>query len=166
MHLIAIASLTMAIGLTLLVVDYRRRRLLHSSWRRVTRWEFWPIAAFYPPVAIYVLYLGLKHRCLTLFTASNPGMAHGGIALNSKSAILRRLRGQSERVASFILLKGSWSYDERLARLKAFMRENVLSFPIVLKPDAGERGMGVAIVRDGDEAKAYLRGHEGEVLVQ
>lgn len=46
------------------------------------------------------------------------------------------------------------------------MREWRLSFPIVLKPDVGERGGGVQIVRNETELGAYLRDAQGDILLQ
>src|SRR5262249_4098021 len=39
-------------------------------------------------------------------------------------------------------------------------------FPVVLKPDAGERGAGVRMARDADEVLAYLSRHAAPVIVQ
>ena len=50
----------------------RGRRLLAAAWTRTVRWEYWPPFVFYVPVALYVLWLGIRHRGLTLFTAANP----------------------------------------------------------------------------------------------
>ncbi len=66
------------VKLVIPLFSFRGRRLLLSSFRRKTRWEFWPPYVFYIPVAAYVLFLGLKYRSLTLFTAANPGMPDGG----------------------------------------------------------------------------------------
>lgn len=41
-----------------------------------------------------------------------------------------------------------------------------LEFPVVLKPDVGERGAGVAIVRSRTEFEAYLRAAEGDTILQ
>ncbi|MEP6475261.1 MAG: alpha/beta fold hydrolase, partial [Gemmatimonadota bacterium] len=57
---------------------YRGRRMMVSKWRRLTHWEFWPMWAFYPPIALYVLYLAVRYRSLTLFTAVNPAIPGGG----------------------------------------------------------------------------------------
>src|SRR5690606_32388045 len=76
------------------LATWRGRRLLLSRWRRLTRWEFWPAWAVYPPVVVYILWLGLRHRGWTLFTAVNPGMGRdGGFVGESKSMILRGLAG-------------------------------------------------------------------------
>ena len=41
-----------------------------------------------------------------------------------------------------------------------------LTFPVVLKPDVGERGSGVAIVRSHEQLDAYLRAAEGDIIIQ
>ncbi len=146
--------------------DYRRRRLLYSSWRRLVRWEFWPMSVFYIPVAIYILYLGIRYKGFTLFTAANPGIPHGGVALMSKSEILKGLMDLPERVATFVLIPSELSQEEKMGKLRGFMDEYSLSFPIVLKPDFGERGKGVGIINNENEAFRYLEGSSEAVIAQ
>jgi pimeloyl-ACP methyl ester carboxylesterase/membrane protein DedA with SNARE-associated domain len=135
-----------------------RRRLL-GWWRRTTRWEFWPRWATYPPVVLYILWLGIRHRCPMLFTAANPGLpAGGGFVGESKSAILA---GPDPRwVACFRRIPGGAGATANAAKLEAlrdFLAGEGLDYPVVLKPDAGERGLGVAVVRDEAQAAAYFR---------
>jgi len=146
--------------------DYRRRRLLYSTWRRLIRWEFWPLAAFYPPVVIFALLLGLRYRSLTLFTLANPGMPHAGIAMMSKSDILKGFQKREQHVAAFTVISAELSLDERQTRLNHFMQSRSLAFPIVLKPDYGERGVGVGIIRSAGEAREYLSGSSETVIAQ
>ena len=123
-----------------------RRRLL--GWiRRRTRWEFWPAWLAYIPVVPYVAYLGLKHRSLTLFTAANPGIPSGGFVGESKSAILSLLTSVPE-----------WTtVSNSIAPLP---------YPFVLKPDVGERGKGVAIIRNGNDLAAYFATARGRTIAQ
>ncbi len=122
--------------------------------------------AFYPPVVLYILYLGIRHRCFTLFTAANPGIPHSGIALMSKSEILNGLMTMPERVATFTLLEGTLPTSEKWNRTLSFMNEHSFHFPIVLKPDFGERGKGVAIVHNQEQALAYFNQTEETLIVQ
>jgi len=46
--------------LLLSISSHKGRRLLVSSWRRLTRWEFWPPWVFYAPVVGYIVPLALK----------------------------------------------------------------------------------------------------------
>jgi len=133
-----------------------RRRTIGWIGRRI-RWEFWPPWLAYVPVVPYLLYLGIKHRSLTLFTAANPGIPSGGFVGESKSAILAHL----PCVPDFRLLP-----DLRLDAVKAFMAERGLSYPVVLKPDVGERGAGVLIARNDRDVDPYLRSAACETIVQ
>jgi hypothetical protein len=45
---------------------------------------------------------------------------------------------------------------DRVEQAKAFIQDHQLSFPVVLKPDAGQRGSGVAIVRSLQQLQEYL----------
>ncbi len=147
------------------LLSWRGRRLLLSWWRRKTRWEFWPMWWFYPPVICYCLYLALKHRSLTLFTAANPGIFAGGFIGESKFEILRRLSDTNGFVARYRLLPPG-SFEERLRQAQDFMQQHQLSYPIVLKPDIGQRGAGVAIVRKQAEVENYLRHNNASIIIQ
>lgn len=169
---LAISAVLMLVAVRLVIrlSTWRGRRLLLGRWRRLTRWEFWPAWVFYPPVVVYIVFLGFKHRCLTLFTAANPAIEEGGFVGESKSKILRGL-GQRPAsrafIAPFRLLNRSLSHHERRHHAREFMLEHDGEFPVVLKPDAGERGAGVAIVRTEDELNNYLTASpNSDVIIQ
>lgn len=153
------------VRLAVSLASYRGRRLLLSRWRRLTRWEFWPPWLFYPPVVAYILVLALKHRSATLFTSVNPGIPGGGFAGESKFDILAAL-GPSDRIATSGLIPGTLTPELRLDAARRFMAEHALRFPIVLKPDIGERGSGVAVIRSADAMAEYLERSTGDVIVQ
>ncbi len=161
--------LYLAVRLALGVATWRGRRLLLSRWRRLTRWEFWPLGAFYTPVVLYILWLGLKHRNFTAFTHANPAIPRGGLIGESKYAILRGLglenRG-ANRVARTLLLPARDSVSDRVRALAEFVKHEGLEWPVVLKPDVGERGKGVAFAEGLAAAEAYLAGTGSDVLAQ
>jgi pimeloyl-ACP methyl ester carboxylesterase/membrane protein DedA with SNARE-associated domain len=162
--LVALA-LWLMVKLIVPLFSFRGRRMLLSSWRRKTRWEFWPRWVFYPPVIFYVFYLALKHRSLTLFTATNPGMYASGFIGESKAEILRQLARADGYIAKHVLIEDA-SFEARVARARRFMSELRLAFPLVLKPDAGQRGEGVAIIRSQAQLEDYLRRAERPVIAQ
>src|SRR5216683_2215533 len=135
-------------------LDRGRRRLV-GWWRRLFRWEFWPPYLFYLPVVVYVAYLGIKFRSWTLFTAANPAIPAGGFVGESKHEILEHLKNASPWLPSSTLLP-SGEPSQRLAQAEDFMRQHRLEFPVVLKPDAGQRGSGVAVVRSPEQLRKYL----------
>ncbi len=167
---IAITVLVVFVVLRLLLrlLSFRGRRLLVGRWRRLTRWEFWPPWVFYPPVVLYVVYLGLKYRSFTLFTCANPAIEEGGFTGESKSRILQSLaRSSASFVATSKLLAGGLSHHSRIESARAFMRDHTNGFPVVLKPDAGERGAGVALARSDVELNNYLNSSShANVIIQ
>lgn len=144
---------------------WRGRRALVGRCLRWRHWEFWPPWLFYPPVIAHVLWLALRHRSLTLFTAVNPSMPAGGFIGESKTAILSGL-GPGPRVVRSRLIPASLPLDARAEIVAEFQRESGLSYPIVLKPDAGQRGSGVKVAREPGDVRAWLEVMRADGLVQ
>jgi membrane protein DedA with SNARE-associated domain len=164
-----------ALGLGLLLVvrlagrlgSFRGRRLLAARWRRLVRWEYWPPWATYVPVVAYVLGLGLRHRAPLLFTAANPAIEAGGLVGESKARILDGLARHPSFVACTRRI--AWAgrdASERLREARALLAEAGLGYPVVLKPDEGQRGSGVVIARSEDDLRGYLERARFDVLVQ
>lgn len=144
-----------SIRLTASVLNFESRRRLIGFVQRKIRWEFWPAWAAYLPLLPYLIYLAIRHRSLTLFTAANPGIPTGGFVGESKSQILELL-GQT---AEFSVIRTPCAARNFMSRLG-------LTFPVVLKPDVGERGSGVAVVDSDREMVEYLERASGDVIIQ
>lgn len=127
---------------------------------RILRWEFWPYWLFYIPVYFYVVFLGIKERSLTFFTAANPGMEHGGFVEYSKSRIQRFL--PDNLVPATVVVKPGTPPGEVFRRVDTAG----ITFPVVVKPDYGERGLGVAILRTPEDLSSYIGVAPGVTLVQ
>lgn len=125
------------------LLTWRGRRLLWGRLQRVWRWEFWPVWLFYLPVVGWMAWLSLRYRSLALVTCANPAIPTGGFIGESKSAILDGLGADDPRVARYVLLRAG---DPARAEVgAAFAAEHGL--PVVLKPDVGQRGSGVQVLR-------------------
>jgi hypothetical protein len=144
------------------ISSWQARRRLIGWVRRKTHWEFWPPWVAYIPLIPYLLYLGLKYRSLTLFTAANPGIPSGGFVGESKCRILANLGS----VPAFTLIPCSLSADARFDAAKRFLALHELDYPVVLKPNIGERGNGVAIARNERELRVYLYAASKDTLIQ
>lgn len=138
----------LALRLLLRLATHRGRRLLRGSIARLRHWEFWPPLVFYPPLAMYIAWLILRHRRPTLITAVNPAIPLGGLVGESKSAILDALAGTPERLPRHRLLRRHDSARCRRAQALAFVTRHGLGPPWVLKPDVGQRGQGVRVVHE------------------
>lgn len=143
--------------------DERLRARLVARVSRLWRWEFWPSWLFYLPLLPWIAYLAVRHRGLMTPTAANPGIPHGGIVGESKYQILSRLPPDAI-IPTALISPGP--ADERAARLADAIQQQGWSFPLILKPDVGERGAGLRSVNSLDEATAVIARFGGALLAQ
>src|SRR4051812_10198362 len=129
-----------------------RRRALGWLLRKI-RWEFWPSWAAYLPLLPGFIWLAVKHRSASAFTGSNPGIPTGGLLEESKVSILRSI-GDASAVAGWEAVRPGMLVDTD--------RE----YPLVCKPDIGERGRGVTIVRTPQGLVDYLSSANGTTILQ
>ena len=147
-----VAVLVLRAALSLAQAGTRAR--LSARLARARRWEFWPSWLLNAPVALWVALLAVRHRGLLVFTAANPAIEDGGVVGESKSAILARL--PAEWVIPWAVVAPG-AVEARLDSARATMAARGWRYPIVVKPDAGERGSGVRWVGD-DRRLAELPG--------
>jgi membrane protein DedA with SNARE-associated domain len=133
---------------------------------RLRHWEFWPPAIFYIPVALKCLLLALRYRSFGLPTIANPGMTTGGLIGESKYQTLAELeRANSSFVAETHLIPFR-PMDDQWLRFDRLRREVNLEYPVVLKPDVGQRGLGFRIIHSDGEARSYLESFRQDTLLQ
>src|SRR5262252_1783385 len=131
-----------------------------ARWRR---WEFWPMWLFYLPLALWIAWLAIRHRGLATITSANPGMPDGGLVGESKFDILQRLPASATIPAVRLEPGGA---VERAGQLRAMAHARGWTLPLVLKPDVGERGLGVRRVSDWHAAESYLAAVAERVIAQ
>ena len=149
-----------------LVTSHRNRRLLRSSWLRLTKWEYWPPWASYVPLAIWIGVLTIRHRSLTVFTAANPAIPASGFIGESKIDILRGLSGSADRIARSAIIEGSVATTVKRQLVDTFMQREGVSLPVVLKPNVGQRGSGVVVARSNEELDSFLDRCVVDTIVQ
>lgn len=157
--LLAVATLLFIfLKLILPLFSWRGRRLLAGRWRRLTHWEYWPAVAVYPPALLPLLIRPLRGQGVLDFLACNPAIPLSGFAMESKGDILAALttpHGDRVRIANYERFISTQDHESRLERIALFAEKS--HWPIVLKPDIGERGKGVAVIRNLTEAADWLR---------
>lgn len=142
------------------------RDRLSIRFARLVRWEFWPSWAFYPPIVAFIFLRSARARPFMAVTAANPCLKAGGIVGETKEDALAPLQANAPRhVAGFTMLRAAWPAAERLSALRAFAEAGT-GYPLVLKPDIGQRGRGVAVIRSEAEATAYLADAPEDVVAQ
>jgi hypothetical protein len=64
------------------------------------------------------------------------------------------------------LIAADLSSERRVEIARKFLSDRQLDFPVVLKPDVGERGSGVKVARNGADLESYLRGADCDTIIQ
>ena len=130
---------------------------------RALKWEFWPYQIFYIPAYFYVLWLGLRNLKPTFFTAANPGMEYGGFVEYSKGRMYELL---PERYVPRTLSLPPIGLLPDQHELQRQLHEAGIDFPLIAKPDHGERGLGVEKLANMRELADYLAVATGTTLLQ
>ncbi len=126
-----------------------------SKIKKWKHWEFWPLWFFYIPLYVKYFWMSFKARSLAFFTASNPLMKHGGFVDYSKYKVLKAIDTKYLPTTEF------FEHASEVAIIKRMQAIN-LDFPVILKPDKGERGFGVEKINSGDDLKQYFNKY-GEI---
>lgn len=133
---------------------------LRAFWYKLTHWEFWPWQLIYFPVMVYYTYLTIKAHSPYFFWLSNPGIEGGGLLTESKWSILKKIPPEySPRTKKF---DHPVSPNEVLDEI---MKGN-FHFPVILKPEFGERGWMVEKIEDSHELREYVNKIRTSFLLQ
>ncbi|MFG0293130.1 MAG: alpha/beta fold hydrolase [Phycisphaerales bacterium JB050] len=154
------------------------RARLRAGLGRFYQPEFWPVSIFYLPLIAWLVVLSIRHRSLTVFTCANPGIPNGGgVVGEAKSRICEGFARGGAPVLESLQIPDFEEEDQDREQIAA-RRVDLLvramespgsglgGFPIVLKPEAGQRGTGVKIVASVEAAQHYFEGCEGVVIAQ
>jgi len=114
----------------------------------------------YIPVFSYWLWCGLKARAIFYLSAANPGFEYGGIIGSSKKAILDKI--PSRLVPQGIIITATDSIENITFR----MQQTRLNYPVVVKPDVGERGFKVELLRNEVELQQYIAKNSDRLIIQ
>ena len=127
---------------------------------KIFNYEYWTWWAFYLPMLPYWAFLSLKTRSLTFFTAVNPCMDWGGFFGESKSDILRQIP------AHFLPKTLFFKKNVPSAAVVQAMRQAGFDFPLVVKPDVGERGTKVEKVANSRELTRQIAVIAADFIIQ
>jgi hypothetical protein len=127
---------------------------------KMRSWEYWPFGILHAPLFPYWLWLSLKARSMTFFSASNPGILMGGMFGESKYEVLEKVPDGVKPKTILIPYPATTEYVEKQ------LAHHNLSFPLIFKPDLGERGWRVKKITRREDIAAYLKVINMPFLVQ
>lgn len=141
-------------------MDFFHRISRSNFFIKLRHWEYWPFGILQFPAIMYYGWLSVRARSFFFFTASNPGIEMGGMFGESKYAVLKRI--PEKYCAQTIFISCNTKAEEVFKK----MRAAGLHFPVVFKPDLGERGYRVKIIYNEKEATDYIMSFKFDFLVQ
>ncbi|MBC8882396.1 D-alanine--D-alanine ligase [Flavobacterium piscinae] len=128
-------------------------------WHKVTHWEYWSVNLVYLPTFLLWVIFSIRFRSVHFYRYSNPGMTNGGLYDDSKMDIYNRL--PSKLYPKTVLIR-----KERKEDINALMTVKSLSFPLIVKPDKGCRGVNVQKVYSYTDIETYAQKVKQDFLVQ
>jgi len=121
-----------------------------KKWQERLDWFFFK-QRLYMPIVPYVLKLGYKAGSLSFFTAANPGLKNGGFVNASKYDVLRQIMPAYLPKTLFVNPQ-----QPKQMVTEALKTQEWHKFPLILKPDIGERGHGVKKINISEELAHHL----------
>ncbi len=136
---------------------------LFRLWRTLfafPAWEYWPLWLSAVPIVGMYLWFAIRARHLFFFSNVNPAIPLGGAFGESKNDILKLLPPHVKPATAWI--PRSLSFEEALQRIAAAK----VAFPVIAKPDIGERGFLVNKIETPEALRTHLHSYAADFIVQ
>ncbi|HEU4633494.1 MAG TPA: hypothetical protein VFS22_05895 [Flavisolibacter sp.] len=131
-----------------------------SLWEKIGNWELWPFALRYMLISPVWLWYCLRSRSLWFFTASNPTITFGGFEGEGKKEMYELLPEQV--YPRTIYITPGEDFDAVTKRIYG----NGFTYPFVVKPDVGMKGLLFRKVDNEAQLKIYHDKIPMEYIVQ
>ncbi len=112
--------------------------------------EYWTWWLFYLPLLPWYLWQAFRAKSFTYFTNVDPCIDYGGFFGERKFEILQKISPKYLPITILI------EPDFTLPEIEKLLKTNQLQFPIICKPNIGERGTNVEKITDLAALKNYL----------
>ncbi|MBT5926810.1 MAG: carboxylate--amine ligase [Verrucomicrobia bacterium] len=137
-----------------------------NSNRMWTHWEFWPAWIFYLPVVLKYARLAIKYRSFGIPAHANPGIETGGLIGESKMDVLCHLQKSFPEYTAQSWLLNQPDQSQRKKKIHRLLENQHIQLPFILKPDTGQRGSGVKLIRRTEQIDSYINQCSAPVVVQ
>jgi hypothetical protein len=127
---------------------------------KLTHFEYWTWWMFYVPLLPYWLFQAIRTRSVTFFTNADPCIDYGGFFGESKMEILRQI--PKEYLPKTIFIEKQTDLKTIVDRL---IQEDLV-YPIICKPDVGERGTQVEKLYSNYDLVQYLSTVQEDFIIQ
>lgn len=137
-----------------------RRLFHHPFFIRLFNWEYWNSTLVYLPLYPYWFWLSIRARSFFFLTAANPSIRNGGFIMESKNDVYKLLPQGLYPATCYC------EHNTSIDAISEMMNALGITFPVIAKPDYGERGIGVKKINSLAELETYLSHVPVPFLVQ
>ena len=117
-----------------------------------TRYEFWPFWLFYGPLTPWYIYKIAQAGAPAYFCSANPKMKWGGFIDYSKIDLINQIEE---------------NYKPKTTFFEEFIHQNLpFNYPFIVKPNIGERGVAVELIRNESDWNNYLKQNNRDLILQ
>jgi predicted nucleic-acid-binding protein len=123
------------------------------------KWEYWSSPMFYVPLLPYAFYLAIKAKSFGFFSAVNPGIEGSGNGLESKFKTIELLPKYCKPTSVYI------PKNEEIKLILNKLKNAEISYPLIVKPDIGFRGLLVKKIANEQALTSYLNKYNSINLI-
>ncbi len=127
---------------------------------RLTNKEYWHPNVYFIPLGFYIFYLACRARSPFFFSAANPAIPTGGLVGEDKGDISRWIPAIYRPKNSVI------TSATPLGTMRRELEKAQLTFPLILKPTVGARGLLVQKVENLADIQQHIRLFPTNYLVE
>jgi len=143
------------------LLSLRQKITQSATYIKWTNWEYWPIWLANIPTVLIIVWFAMRARKPIFFSAVNPVIETGGMMGESKINILNRI--PQKYVPTTLFIPKHTPIETVLNQVSTAQ----ISYPLITKPNVGERGLLVAKIDNETELLAYFKRNTAiDILVQ
>lgn len=128
--------------------------------QKIVNWELWNFYVLYLPISPVWLWYCLRSRSFWYFSSSNPTITFGGFEGEGKKEMYDQL--PTELVPRTIYIMHDLPYEN----VERIVNEAGFSFPFIVKPDVGMKGILFRKIDNADQLQKYHEKVPVEYIVQ
>lgn len=121
-------------------------------------YEYWPWWLFYVPMLPLWFYLSLRNLSFAYFSVTNPGIYLGGFFGESKKDIMALI--DKAYMAQSVYIENDIDFEIVKSKILNF------TYPLIAKPDVGERGNDVEKIIDVTQLQRYHKKINAPYIIQ
>jgi len=133
---------------------------IKKAFQRIFKWELWNFYVLYAPIfPVWIWYI-IRSRAVWYFTPSNPTITFGGFHGEGKKEMYDQL--PTHLVPKTIFIMHDLPFDE----VKKKILEAGFTYPFIVKPDVGMKGILFRKIDNEDQFHKYHEKVPVEYIVQ